>query len=88
MFRGGASEETPRHLRRGIGGCRCGPGEERGGGVHDLAATADGLANDFSLGASVDEADAVAVDGTEQHDETGEFEEGFAFGLCAGAEGE
>ena len=87
MFRRGASEETPRHLGGAIGGRRCGLGEERGGGVHDLAATADGLANDFSLGASVDEADAVAVDGTEQHDETGEFEEGFAFGLGARAEG-
>jgi hypothetical protein len=56
--------------------------------VHDLAAAADGFADDFALGAGVDEADAVAVDGAEQHDEAGEFEEGLAFGLGAGAEGE
>ena len=88
MFWGGAGEETPRHLGGGIGGRGRGAGEQRGGGVHDLAAAADGFADDFALGAGVDEADAVAVDGAEQHDEAREFEEGLAFGLRAGTEGE
>jgi hypothetical protein len=66
---------------------RCGAGEEAGGGVEDGAAAANGFAEKIvAARGGVDEADAVAVDGAEEHDEAGELEEGFAFRLGAGAE--
>ena len=53
--------------------------------MEDGAAAADGFAEKIvAVRGGVDEADAVAVDGAEEHDEPGEFEEGFAFRLGAG----
>ncbi len=66
----------------GAGG---GAREEGGGGVENLAAAADGFAEEIARRGGVDEADAVAVDGAEQHDEAGEFEQRLALRLRARA---
>ena len=51
----------------------------------DPYAAADRLLQGVAGGRGVQETDAVAVDGTEQHDESGEFKQGFAFRFFAGA---
>jgi hypothetical protein len=49
--------------------------------------TAPGGLGEMVVGVGqVDVADAVAVEGAKEHEEAGEFEEGFAFGAVGGAE--
>jgi hypothetical protein len=52
----------------------------------DGASAVDGGREHGSVGAKVGETDAVAVDAGEEEEETGEFEQGLAFGDGGGAE--
>ena len=74
--------------RQGMGGARRarqGGGRlayERGGGMQDRPAAADGLAEYGTLGERMHKADAVAVDRAEQHHQPREFENGLPLGLA------
>ena len=54
--------------------------------MEDGTAAADRLAKQVAVGRGVEEADPVPVDGAEQHDQAGEFEQRLALRLRARAE--
>src|ERR1035438_2569482 len=65
---------------------RGGAPDERCRGVEDRAPASDRLAEHGSVGHGVDESDAVAVDGPEEHHEPRELEERLPLGLRARTE--
>ncbi len=56
-----------------------GRAEQGRGSMEDGPAAAHGFAKQMTVRRGVNEADPVAVDGAEQHDEAGELEQAFTF---------